>query len=466
MAAFADWTRDLHSRRYRRNTRSAGPEHISLNDTSFQSRLTQLEGTRSKLSVVVDGRDLASSTGTGIATYARNLCACFRGLSYEHSILYDRAVDRANPALSEISFFDASQRPLGRMGRLLRGVGALTAPHHQLVMVPTGVVDRFTDNSFVPPGANIWTFPDIFRLAFSYYRYTGRFFTLPNRAGWSVAHWTNFVPLRVRGASNVYTLHDIIPLKLPHLTLDNKRLFYRLVLDVLKHADQVQAVSETTRSEVIALAGAPAQRTITTFQAAVVDTREQLPPREFVLDSLGMPHLPYFLFCGTIEPKKNLGRLLDAHASLDIPLVVVGKRGWLCDDEVRRLESERQQPQRRVFWLEYVPRHRLIGLMRYAVAVVVPSVYEGFGLPIAEAMALGTPVLTSDRGAMAEIAGNAAFLVDPNKVSSIAAGLRKLARDAGLRASLVERGLERSKEFTIEAQAKRVEAAYNLLHWR
>jgi glycosyltransferase involved in cell wall biosynthesis len=167
------------------------------------------------------------------------------------------------------------------------------------------------------------------------------------------------------------------------------------------------------------------------------------------------PREPYFLYVGTIQPRKNLVRLLEAFAQLspEAPrLVIAGKRGWLSAP-IERRAAELGLAERVVF-AGYVPDAELPGLLRGALAFVFPSLYEGFGMPVLEAMAAGVPVLTSSTSALPEVAGDAALLVDPCDTAAIAGGMARLAGDASLRADLRARGLARAAEFTWERCAR------------
>jgi glycosyltransferase involved in cell wall biosynthesis len=176
---------------------------------------------------------------------------------------------------------------------------------------------------------------------------------------------------------------------------------------------------------------------------------------------------PYVLFVGARPPRKNLERLILAVArARDRPdgtalqLAVAGpiERG----DQAARSLARRLGLEEVVRWLGWVPDDELPVLYGGALCLAYPSLAEGFGLPILEAMACGTPVLTSDRSALAEVAGDAALLVDPESPDAIAEGLRRLRRDEGARQDLITRGAVRAAGFTWQATAAATEAVYRL----
>jgi glycosyltransferase involved in cell wall biosynthesis len=193
-----------------------------------------------------------------------------------------------------------------------------------------------------------------------------------------------------------------------------------------------------------------------TYQA--VDTTREVAgksQREAELEVLGIYGLEpekYFLFFGAIEPKKNVGRLIEAFLSTQVKarLVIVGAPAWKSGEEMKLLDSivkQRRDLKERIQIFDYAPRPFLLSLIRSAKAVVFPSLYEGFGLPALEAMQLGTPTLCSSEGALPEIVGDASLSVNPYDVKSIAAGLRILDEDEGVRRALVAAGFERAKLF-------------------
>jgi glycosyltransferase involved in cell wall biosynthesis len=281
-----------------------------------------------------------------------------------------------------------------------------------------------------------------------------------------VVHWTYPLPLYVPGARNIYTIHDVVPLKFPEM-VRNAEEFATLCRDVASHADQIWTVSETSRADIIELLGLDAAIVFNSYQP--VDLAAADAERDDVLAMHGLRAGGYFLFYGAIEPKKNVLRLLDAHARarVDTPLVVVGKAGWQCDEEMRRLKAgvvgEGPAGRPRLLWLDYLPRAQLLHLVAKAKAVLFPSLYEGFGLPMLEAMTLGTPVLGSTGGSLPEVAGDAALLVDPLSVEALSKAIHRLDGDAVLRARLAHDGPKRALVFSADRYRERVGALLQIL---
>jgi glycosyltransferase involved in cell wall biosynthesis len=166
---------------------------------------------------------------------------------------------------------------------------------------------------------------------------------------------------------------------------------------------------------------------------------------------------------GTLEPRKNLAIALRAFARMaaEVPgqrFLLVGQRGWKCDDVFA--EAARPGLAGRVRFLDYVPEEDLPLLYTHATALVYPSLYEGFGFPVVEAMACGAPVLTSRSSSLAEIGEGAALIVDPRDETEMADALRRLATDAALRDDLRVRGRQRARAYSWERTARETVAAY------
>jgi glycosyltransferase involved in cell wall biosynthesis len=235
----------------------------------------------------------------------------------------------------------------------------------------------------------------------------------------------------------VVTVHDLALVRWPEAFPRWHRLYGKAgLLRVLRGADAVVAVSEFTKDEVIAVAGVPSDR----VRVIPNGVDPIFGPGDNVSQG------DYLLAVGTLEPRKNLARVVEAARSVGVELRVVGARGWGGVDVPG--------------WVGQVPDAALAALYGRARCVLYPSLYEGFGLPVLEAMACGTPVVTSRGTAMEEIAGGAAVLVDPTSAASIAAGI---AEADERREELVPLGLARASEFTWERSANAVERLWREL---
>lgn len=245
-----------------------------------------------------------------------------------------------------------------------------------------------------------------------------------------VLHCTTFRGPAGARVPTVLTVHDLAILRFPEVFPQWHRLYGKAGLArVLRGASAIVAVSEFTKAETIELAGVPAER-IRVVPNGVDPV--------FGADG-SRAEGDYVLAVATLEPRKNLGRVVEAADLAGVELRVVGARGWGGVDVPG--------------WVGEIPDAQLAALYRGARCVLYPSLYEGFGLPVLEAMACGTPVVTSREGSTAEVAGDAAILVDPREVGSIADGIQQAA---SRRDELVPLGLARARAFAWERSADSV----------
>ena len=424
------------------------------------------------LSICIDGFNMAMPRGSGIATYAYNLCSAVRELGHAAHVIYGSADEPSGDALlDEISLYDAPPRPSAARTarRVARDLTRLASPFTltaRRVRRSGEVITRHIERR-APACDGLWTAQDVFHRANLAFAASGRFSSLRFEDGAAGApelmHWTCPLPLKAPGRPNLYTLHDLVPLRLPFATLDNKRRFLDLCRAICAGADAVVTVSEHSRRDIVRLLGVDEARVKVTWQAADLPPAADLPEAEAAREIAGVFGLDwrgYYLFFGAIEPKKNLARLIEAYlgAGVDAPLLIIGGRAWLAEDETRLLYPDLVRDRVRVY--DYLPRGLLTSLIRGARATLFPSLYEGFGLPVLESMLLRTPVLASTGGALPEIAGDAALLADPYDVEAIRAAIRDLDGDAGLRDELTARGVRQAKRFSPEAYRERLADLY------
>ena len=251
------------------------------------------------------------------------------------------------------------------------------------------------------------------------------------------------------------TIHDLSTYRFPEHHPQARVGFVNSHIErALKGADHILTVSNTVRHEIIERFNYPEERITTTYEGAN-DAFRPMTETDFtnLAAALGLSYKRYFLFVASIEPRKNLERLLDAYlvyrataGDTILPLIVSGIPGWNSTQTHQRLQQLEEEGA--VRYLGYVAQHLLPGLIAGARALLYPSLYEGFGLPVLEAMQSGTAVLASENSAMSEVGGNAVALVDPLDIDQMADLTRRLACDDELVASLAARGLARSSHFS------------------
>lgn len=290
---------------------------------------------------------------------------------------------------------------------------------------------------------------------------------LLDRRGFDIVHDTyDFPPFLLPSSFHkVLTVFDATPLLLKTHTLKT-RLSQRLLLGrFVRAADHIITLSENSKADIMRIFGLPEDRITVTYLAAGDHFRPDIPAD--TIQRIQRTHqLPstFFVSVGTLEPRKNLVRLVEAFRPVaarhpDCALVLVGSRGWGRGpllETVRRLGLEG-----RVQFLDGVGDDDLPGIYRAALALVYPSLYEGFGLPPLEAMQCGCPVITSDVSSLPEVVGDAALLVDPYRVDRIEAAMEELLLDRAKRERLTEKGLDRARRFTWERCAAETISVYD-----
>lgn len=280
-------------------------------------------------------------------------------------------------------------------------------------------------------------------------------------------HEPNYVALPFDGPL-VVTIHDLSFVRHPE-SHPKERLEHlaRYLPQTLERATHVITDSETVRREAIAHFGLdPA--CVTAIHLGVAPSFAPRTPEQTraTLDRHGLAHGRYILSVGTLEPRKNLAAAIRAWAALPestragLPLAIAGMKGWLSgplEELITQLEARGV-----IRFLGFVAQDDLPALYAGALAFVYPSRYEGFGLPVVEAMASGVPVITSDASCLPEVAGDAALLVAPDDEQALGTALERLAHDATLRVDLIARGIARARHYTWARCAEETVAVYRI----
>jgi glycosyltransferase involved in cell wall biosynthesis len=287
------------------------------------------------------------------------------------------------------------------------------------------------------------------------------------RRGIDLLHSVNMVAPTLVPCRSVVTFHDLTMTLFPGLHSRLRRKFYALAVPVtMRRADAVICVSQSTKRDLLRTLPAKAERVFVVHNGVdggaianpVPDAQNTILQR-FAIDGA------FVLYVGTLEPRKNVVRLIEAFAmarslSDDFPrkLVLAGRKGWQYKEIFAKVRERSVEDD--VRFVGGVDDADLRLLYASATAVAYPSLYEGFGLPVLEAMAAGTPVLASDVSSIPEVAGDAAVLVNPYDTREIARGLLRICLDSGLREWLRKKGEERAKTFSWERTARETREVY------
>jgi glycosyltransferase involved in cell wall biosynthesis len=279
-----------------------------------------------------------------------------------------------------------------------------------------------------------------------------------------IIHYPNqfggiFLPRSIR---RVVTLHDLTPLLFPSMHPRIRVLAHKLAARLaLRRADRIMVDSDHTGKDLIAFQPDCANRVVTVYPGVGAAHSPGGRDPSFLVRK-GLPR-PYILTVGVLEPRKNHALLLTALGQLvasghDLDLVIIGRQGWHWVDP--RTRSEFQSLTGRVRILEDVADHEMVEYYRHAAAFAYPSWYEGFGLPVLEAMACGAPVVCSNTSSLPEAGGTAALYADPHDPAAFAAQLARVLRDNELRGRMVASGLRRARQLSWRRTALAVLEVY------
>jgi glycosyltransferase involved in cell wall biosynthesis len=432
----------------------------------------------SSCEVILDTYNLRLLKGSGIKTYGLTLIDGLRRLGATVSVLSDRILPRQRHALlDEVHFFDppAVASALPRKLRLAADVlHLLSRPQHPVAVRMQNVLPS---RSLRPMARadHIYNVAEIYDKAHRLHRLFMSSASVamdtrrtPRPVPRRIWHATAPLPVRIPGVPMVTTIHDLIPLRLPYMTRDHKRTFYTTVGSSLRDSRLVFAVSEFTKRDLTGLFDIDPAKVVVTYQSY----RRSRPipehvDHETILQQHGLRRQQYVLYVGNVDPRKNLGLLFQAVGTLpgDVPIVIAGRKQ---DDWHKELEAaqaylgvyDRRRLRRRLRLLDYVPDPMLQVLYRNATCLVMPSLYEGFGLPVLEAMRHDCPVVCSDATSLPEIGGDAALYFDPRDAFQLGCHLRTVIEDPERRESMVRAGRERVALFSPERYAERLDAAY------
>jgi glycosyltransferase involved in cell wall biosynthesis len=423
------------------------------------------------LQILIDGDYARDRRGTGISTYARTLAAALSNLGHGVEWLSGASGGDPRESLADAAaIFDTAPDVRGprawarTAGRMTAGVLAGS--------VQARLVER--SKAILPPEPNqsdapAHLAPELFVRAHYRHMLLRQFTDVSVNSRIDVLHLTAPLPVSMKGVKRVVTIHDLVPIRLPYATPDNKAEFIARVRRCAREADLIITVSEASKADIAALLDIDAAKIAVTYQPSDL---EPLSPEEssrlpLALSRFGLAPDNYLLCVGAQEPKKNIRRLIEAFLEVDtaMPLVLAGPRGWMWETEVgAALAPLGDKARERIRFTGYLDRDDLRNLYAGAFAFVFPSLYEGFGLPVLEAMKAGAPVITSNISSLPEICGETgALFVNPQERSELRQAIERMMSDQELRARLRKGGPDRAKAFSFEAYLERLTSAYSRL---
>lgn len=286
--------------------------------------------------------------------------------------------------------------------------------------------------------------------------------------GVDLYHATDFVlPPTLKRTRTIVTVHDLSFVHVPEAASPRLKVYLDQVVPSSVHrADHVLADSEATRQDVINLYKVKPDKVTTLYSGVNASFRAVDVDLDYLSRKYNIPKYPFIFSIGTVQPRKNYIRLIQAVAKLreqkvDVNLVIAGGKGWLEDPiyaEVNRLQLADH-----VHFIGFADDADLPMLYSAARCVAYASLYEGFGFPVLEGMACGTPVVTSNVSSLPEVAGNSALMVDPYNVDQLADALKTAIVDEDIRTRMIETGLEQAGQFTWQDSAHKLLQVYNSL---
>jgi len=373
---------------------------------------------------------------------------------------------------SAIDYTSAINQQAG-IGRFVRGlVNSVTA---------LDTTDQFLLLHATPNPGRVVTYPRgrhvsrrVLRISERWLNIAWHRLQIPLPADWltgpiDLFHSPDFVMPPIRAARSILTVHDLAFLLRPECADARLRAYLEKTVPRSVHrADFVVADSENTRNDVICLLGVPPER-VTVVPGGVDPSFQPIEDHDQLMalrHRIGLgATTPYILFVGMIEPRKNLVGLVEAfdilksRRPLPHKLIVVGRRGWLWEATMARVDRSPYRSE--IIFPGFIPDDHLAALYSAAETFAFPSHYEGFGLPVLEAMACGTPVVASRASSLPEVVGDAGMQVDPDDPESLASALELLALNPEMRADFRVRGLQRAASFTWEASAQTMLDVYH-----
>lgn len=438
------------------------------------------------MKIMLDAHNLGLKEPTGIGVYAYNLAKNLQVLQHDVSALYSMRCGSSSFPYNSIFFQKLATEGETDSSGILRwayhgipyycshflGLGRQAKPiNSEFELINNGLSRK------LPTGVTPYNLPYLYRVSQAFAAISRRSLRLqvPNI---DVLHLTLPLPIIAKNVKKVVTIHDLIPLKLPLSTTVNLKHYNEIMKASLRDADLIFSVSQQSKNDLVEIYRIPENKIHVTYQSSFIpDVLLSMSEQEMepTLERYNLKYKKYFIYYGAIEPKKNVLRLLQAfsRARTDCKLVVLGKNGWLFEHEekfftTQNYHTEYKKSYQRgyepnIVRIPYSDFNSLMTLLKGARALVFPSLYEGFGLPVLEAMQMGTPVITSRCGSLPEVAGDAAHYIDPYSVEDIKNAIEKYSTNESELLSMAVAGYKQSKQFSEEKYREKLVSGYDKL---
>ncbi|KAM3114462.1 glycosyltransferase family 4 protein [Phormidesmis sp. 146-33] len=314
--------------------------------------------------------------------------------------------------------------------------------------------------------SNLRSFPIPVRLSNLLIQFPGLFLPQVERSfgALDIVHGTNYTVFPFRYSRKVMTIYDLTFVRYPEYANSTVKAYANRVQRCLQWTDLVLTISESSKQDIVRFLGVKPEKVVVTPLASRYRSDTVVESEKFVEYDFSKP---YILFVSTIEPRKNIINLIAAFDQLkkkhrlDHQLVLIGQKGWLYEEIFERIA--RSPYQNSIHHLSYLSDRSVALFYSRADVFVYPSHYEGFGLPVLEAMTLGAPVVAANASSLPEVAGDAAILINPEDVSELAEAILQVVSNPQLRDRLIQKGKVQSQQYSWENTAKATLNAYKLL---
>jgi glycosyltransferase involved in cell wall biosynthesis len=285
----------------------------------------------------------------------------------------------------------------------------------------------------------------------------------------NIFHGTNYTVFPLKRSRNILTIYDVTFARYPQYVNQVVKQYERRVRKCLRWTDLVITISESSKRDIVQYLGVEPERVwVTPLASRYTPADVQYLTQEAAQVRSPFNHpTPYLLFVSTIEPRKNVLSLIRAfnylkeHHKISHQLVLIGRKGWLYEPIFEALA--RSPYREEIHHLDYVADEVVAQYYHHADAVVYPSHYEGFGLPVLEAMMFGAPVVTANTSSLPEVAGDAAVMINPDDPLDLAEGIFKVIHDRTFRHDLIQRGQRQAAQFSWRHTAQETLRAYQSL---
>lgn len=435
--------------------------------------------------VLIDGYNLSKRKATGVGNYGKNLAYVLSMSQNEVGIIFPynlsnkiKESEYLNSLLTSIEVSSGNVTKL-KSRKLLIIWHFLQSFLNQyslkeVLINPELVIPK--DSQSLSFKHRILYKNAIFQFAHAYFQLTNQLLPIKVPDEVDLVHWTYPIPIRAVNKHNIYTIHDLVPMRLPYTTLDNKKYYVKSMAKICQKASKLVAVSNNTKEDLRNFFQVCKEKVFVSWQSTDIANYPLCSSwlQDNILQFYQLARGDYFIFIGNIEPKKNIKRLIQAYlvSNVSQKLIIVGSRAWKSKEELKELSKIKKDEQKtggetkmvnKIRLMEYLPREEMITLLANARALLFPSLYEGFGLPVLEAMQLGVPVLTSNVSSLPEVGGDAVLYVDPYSIEDISLGIHKLSNDDEICQNLIEKSINKATEFSTASYQKRMVEFYDSL---